>query len=176
MDETGCGLIQLKSEVFLEKKYERDKDGGLISWKLKVLFANFLQPALLVCGLISLFFCKMTWESTIWVAHPADPTAGNGRWHRLLPWPRNWPGFVGRDAYKILFIEWNSVEKTNKTMIPAKKKERSFSNWRALAGSPLDATYSLRPKIYAILEPSTQISARCKITKILCLLWWVDEV
>ena len=53
MDETSCDLIQLKSEGFFEKKNLReDKDGGLILLKLKVLFVNFLQPALLDRGLI----------------------------------------------------------------------------------------------------------------------------
>ena len=51
MDETGCGLIQLKSEG-LKKNLREDKDGGLILLKLEVLFVNFLQPALLDCGLI----------------------------------------------------------------------------------------------------------------------------
>jgi len=30
MDETGCGLIQLKSEGFLKKNLREDKDAGLI--------------------------------------------------------------------------------------------------------------------------------------------------
>ena len=72
MDETGCGLIQLKSEGFFEKKTEReDKDDGLILLKLKVLFVNFLQPALLDCGLISRkaegFFAKFYKRGT-WTA------------------------------------------------------------------------------------------------------------
>ena len=68
MDETGCGLIQLKSKGFFEKKLREDKDGGLILLKLKVLFANFLQPALLDCGLISRkaegFFAKFLERGT----------------------------------------------------------------------------------------------------------------
>ena len=71
MDETGCGLIQLKSEGFFEKKLREDKDGGLILWKLKVLFVNFLQPVLLDCGLISRkaegFFAKFPERGT-WTA------------------------------------------------------------------------------------------------------------
>ena len=131
MDETSCGLIQLKSEGFFCKKNLReDKDGGLILWELKVLFANFLQPTLLDCGLISrkaeVFFAKFSERGT-WTAgwfllrsrvffvkwpekdrsgpstrpsDPADPTAGNGWQRGLLPWPRNEPGFVGRDNLK----------------------------------------------------------------------------
>ena len=72
MDETSCDLIQLKSESFFEKKNLReDKDGGLILLKLKVLFVNFLQPALLDCGLILRkaegFFAKFSKRGT-WTA------------------------------------------------------------------------------------------------------------
>ena len=71
MDETGCGLIQLKSEGFFEKNLREDKDGGLILLKLKVLFVNFLQPALLDCGLILRkaegFFAKFSKRGT-WTA------------------------------------------------------------------------------------------------------------
>ena len=42
MDDTSCGLIQLKFEGFFEKKLREDKDDGLILLKLKVLFVNFL--------------------------------------------------------------------------------------------------------------------------------------
>ena len=34
----------------------------------------------------------------IWTVYPTDPTAGNGQRYGLFPWPRNWPGFVGRDT------------------------------------------------------------------------------
>ena len=72
MDETSCGLIQLKSEgFFLKKNLREDKDGGLILLKLKVLFVNFLQPALLDCGLILRkaegFFAKFSKRGT-WTA------------------------------------------------------------------------------------------------------------
>ena len=72
MDETSCGLIQLKSEGFFEKKNLReDKDGRLILLKLKVLFVNFLQPALLDRGLILRkaegFFVKFSKRGT-WTA------------------------------------------------------------------------------------------------------------
>ena len=72
MDETSCGLIQLKSEGFFEEKNLReDKDSGLILLKLKVLFVNFLQPALLDCGLILRkvegFFAKFSKRGT-WTA------------------------------------------------------------------------------------------------------------
>ena len=71
MDETGCGLLQLKAEGFLKKNLREDRDDELILWKLKVLFANFLQPALLDCGLISRkakgFFAKFSERGT-WTA------------------------------------------------------------------------------------------------------------
>ena len=71
MDETSCGLIQLKSEGFFEKNLREDKDGGLILLKLKVLFVNFLQPALLDRGLILRkaegFFVKFSKRGT-WTA------------------------------------------------------------------------------------------------------------
>ena len=68
MDETGCGLIQLKSKGFFEKNLRENKHGGLILLKLKVLFVNFLQPALLECGLILRkaegFFAKFSKRGT----------------------------------------------------------------------------------------------------------------
>ena len=71
MDETGWGLIQLKSEGFFEKNLREDKDDVLILLKLKVLFANFLQPALLDYVLISTkaerFFAKFSERGT-WTA------------------------------------------------------------------------------------------------------------
>jgi len=71
MDETSCGLIQLKSEGFFGKNLREDKDDGLILLKLKVLFVNFLQPALLDCGLILRkaegFFAKCSKRGT-WTA------------------------------------------------------------------------------------------------------------
>jgi len=71
MDETSCGLIQLKSEGFFGKNLREDKDDGLILLKLKVLFVNFLQPALLDCGLILRkaegFFAKFSKRGT-WTA------------------------------------------------------------------------------------------------------------
>ena len=72
MDEISCGLIQLKSEgFFLKKNLREDKDGGLVLLKLKVLFVNFLQPALLDCGLILRkaegFFAKFSKRGT-WTA------------------------------------------------------------------------------------------------------------
>ena len=36
----------------MKKNLREDKDGGLILLKLKVLFVNFIQLALLDCGLI----------------------------------------------------------------------------------------------------------------------------
>ena len=71
MDVTSCGLIQLKSEGFFEKNLREDNGGGLILLKLKVLFVNFLQPALLDCGLIlrktEVFFAKFSKRGT-WTA------------------------------------------------------------------------------------------------------------
>ena len=65
MDVTSCGLIQLKSKVFLKKNLREDKNGGLILLKLKVLFVNFLQPALL--GKAEGFFAKFSKRGT-WTA------------------------------------------------------------------------------------------------------------
>ena len=55
----------------MEKTLREDKDGGLILLKLKVLFVNFLQPALLDRGLILRkaegFFIKFSKRGT-WTA------------------------------------------------------------------------------------------------------------
>jgi len=119
MDETGCGLIQLKSEGFFEKKKLREnKDIGLILWELKVLFANFLQPSLLDCGLILRkaegFFAKFP-ERETWTAgwfllssriflqndrekHDQGRPSGrsDGR-----EWPATWPASLALELARI---------------------------------------------------------------------------
>ena len=124
MDEISCGLIQLKFEGFFEKNLREDKDGGLILRKLKVLFVNFFQPALLDCGLISRkaegFFTKFpergTWimgwfllSSRVflkndWRKHdmgrPPDRSDGRER-------PAMWPASMASElARTLLYLLW----------------------------------------------------------------------